>query len=135
VTRLRGGLFWVLPVLLACGDRSVTTAADAATAATPAPSPTVVTVPIVQTVPSVRASTRPRLHLTFRSTPAGAAVTVDGRLAGATPVRWEMDDDARPHEFVFTMTGFEPWRLKFSPSQDGVIHATLVATPLPDAPP
>ena len=130
---LRGGLFWLMPALVACGDRSMTIPPDAATAA-PA-SPTVVTVPIVQTVPSVRSSTRPRLHLTFRSTPGGAAVTVDGRLAGATPVRWEMDDDARPHEFVFTMNGFDPWRLKFSPSQDGVIHATLVATPLPDAPP
>lgn len=122
-------------MLVACGDRPVTSAADAATGSTPATSPTVVTVPIIQTVPSVRPSTRPRLHLSFRSTPPGAAVAVDGRLAGPTPVRWEMDDDARPHEFVFTLSGFEPWKLKFSPSQDGVIHATLVATPLPDAPP
>jgi len=124
----------MMPMLVACGDRTMAIAPDAATAAAPA-APTVVTVPIVQTVPSVRSSTRPRLHLTFRSTPPGAAVTVDGRLAGATPVRWEMDDDARPHEFAFTMNGFQPWKLKFSPSQDGVIHATLVATPLPDAPP
>jgi len=50
---------------------------------------------------------------------------IDGRLVGTTPVRYEIEDDARAHDFSFILAGHAPWRLRFSPSQDGVIHATM----------
>lgn len=72
---------------------------------------------------------RPRLMLTLRSTPPGAAASVDGRLVGTTPVRWEMEDDGKSHDFGFVLVGHAPWKLRFSPARDGVIHATLEALP------
>jgi hypothetical protein len=122
-----------MTVLAACSGKKAAPA-EAPDAKSPSAT-TVIPMPVIQQVPTRPSTGRPRLHLTLRSTPAGASVTVDGRIAGVTPVRWEVEDDARQHEFVFTMNGFEPWRLKFSPSQDGVIHAALDPTPLPDAPP
>ena len=83
----------------------------------------------VPTPPERAVPSRPRLMLTLRSTPAGAAASVDGRLVGTTPVRWEMEDDGRSHEFNFVLVGHAPWKLKFSPARDGVIHATLEPTP------
>jgi hypothetical protein len=76
---------------------------------------------------------RPRLHLSLRSTPPGAVASIDGRLVGTTPVRWEMDDDGRAHDFAFVLPGYRPWRLRFSPSHDGVVHAPLEAMPEEDA--
>jgi PEGA domain-containing protein len=76
--------------------------------------------------PAVRPrESRTHLELTLRSTPAGATASVDGRVVGSTPMRWDMDDDGRPHNFAFTLQGYAPWRLRFSPTRDGVIHATL----------
>ena len=121
--RSRLAVLCVTAALAACGDPKAAPAD--APGATPPSATAVIPMPIIQPVPSRPASGRPRLHLTLRSTPPGASATVDGRIAGVTPVRWEIEDDARQHEFVFTMNGFEPWRLKFSPSQDGVIHAAL----------
>jgi hypothetical protein len=86
-------------------------------------------------LPRAPGSARPRLHLTLRSSPPGAAATVDGRVVGMTPVRWEMDDDGRVHEFAFVLRGYAPWRLRFSPSHDGVVHAPLQPIPDEDAGP
>ncbi len=80
------------------------------------------------------AASRPRLQLTLRSSPLGAAAAVDGRLIGTTPVRYEMEDDGRAHDFIFTLPGHAPWKLRFSPSRDGVVHATMQPVPSgPDA--
>jgi hypothetical protein len=95
--------------------------------------PAVVPMPVITPSGPPGSTARPRLQLTLRSTPPGAAVTIDGRLAGNTPSRWEMEDDARPHDFAFIMRGYAPWRLRFSPSRDGVVHATLEAIRGPDA--
>lgn len=73
----------------------------------------------------VYAPPRPRLHLTLRSTPAGAAAAVDGRPVGTTPVFLETEADGRPHEFAFILPGYAPWRAKFPTIRDGVVQATL----------
>jgi hypothetical protein len=83
-------------------------------------------VPIPVMPPSPHAAARARLHLSLRSTPAGAVASIDGRVVGPTPARWELDDDGRVHDFAFVAPGYETWRLKFSPSQNGVVHATLL---------
>ena len=71
---------------------------------------------------------RTRLSLLLRSTPGGALVSVDGRPVGNTPLRYEVDDDGREHEFTFTLAGHAPWIVRFSPVQNGMIHATLQET-------
>jgi hypothetical protein len=43
-----------------------------------------------------------------------------------------MEDDGKVHAFAFTLPGYQPWRLQFSPSQDGVIHAALQVVPEPE---
>ncbi len=68
---------------------------------------------------------RVHLTLTLRSTPPGAAAAVDGRPIGQTPVIYALDSDGRPHEFTFVLPGYAPWRVRFPPVKDGVIHATL----------
>jgi hypothetical protein len=79
--------------------------------------------------PAAEAPARARLMLTLRSTPAGAAVSLDGRLVGTTPHRVEVADDGRERDFSFVLAGHEPWRLRFAPAKDGVIHATLRPRP------
>jgi len=115
----------------ACGGEKKGAGAPGAEPAAPptVASPTVLPVPVLPAPPAHTATQRTRLHLSLRSTPAGAATSIDGRLVGTTPVRWEMDDDGRQHEFSFTLPGYVPWRLKFSPSQDGVVHASMQAVP------
>jgi len=122
----------VLLAEAACGGKKEAPAALDAAVATGA---TAVVVPMPVTAPPAAQPmpSRARLHLSLRSTPAGAAVTIDGRVVGTAPVRWELDDDGKLHSFVFTMPGYSPWRLQFSPSQDGVVHATLQTIPEPDA--
>ena len=71
---------------------------------------------------------RTRLSLLLRSTPGGALASVDGRPVGNTPLRYEVADDGREHEFTFTLAGHAPWKVRFSPVQDGVIHATRLET-------
>lgn len=130
----------LLGILVACGGEGPVTAAlapiaSAATQETEASSAPIVPPPVPMPVPSPPerpAPQRPRLMLTLRSTPAGAAASVDGRLVGTTPVRWEMEDDGKTHDFGFVLVGHAPWKLRFSPARDGVIHATL--EPLPDGP-
>jgi PEGA domain-containing protein len=68
---------------------------------------------------------RPHIDLMLRSTPPGATASVDGRVVGVTPLRWQIDDDGRAHDFAFVLGGHAPWRLRFAPSRDGAIHATL----------
>ena len=115
------------------GSPAKSGAPDAATSSGAVAVPAVVPIPMVMPSLPRPASPRPHLHLTMRSTPAGASVSIDGRLVGNTPTRWEMDDDAHPHDFAFVLRGYAPWRLRFSPSQDGVVHATLEAIRGPDA--
>jgi hypothetical protein len=117
------------PMAAALAPISSAAASVETASAPPPPAPVPVPVP----APAERATpARPRLMLTLRSSPPGAAASVDGRLVGTTPVRWEMEDDSRTHEFSFLLTGHAPWRLRFSPARDGVIHATL--EPLPEGP-
>lgn len=124
-------------LLVACGgDAPVSEAlmpiASATSQAVEAANAPIVPPPVPMPVPSPPERTtpsRPRLMLTLRSTPAGAAASVDGRLVGTTPVRWEMEDDGKSHEFGFVLVGHTPWKLRFSPARDGVIHATLEALP------
>lgn len=61
----------------------------------------------------------------LRSTPSGAIATVDGRRVGATPIVAEVPADGQRHEFRFVLPGHREWALRFPPSRDGVIHATL----------
>jgi hypothetical protein len=79
----------------------------------------------------------PHVHLTLtlRSSPPGAAAAVDGRPVGQTPVIYALDSDGRPHEFTFVMPGYAPWRVRFPPVKDGVIHATLRPVTFGDAGP
>jgi PEGA domain len=120
--------------LEACGRRSADEPPPPdAPAARTVPFPAVVPMPVFAPVVPQATASRPHLHLTLRSTPSGAAVTVDGRLAGPTPTRWDVEDDARQHDFAFILRGYAPWRLRFSPSRDGVVHATLEAIRGPDA--
>jgi hypothetical protein len=105
------------------------------------PAAPAVEIPAVPDAPPTAAAPAParvsgphaRLRLSLRSTPPGAAVTVDGRVAGPTPTAWEVDDDGRAHDFTFMLDGYETWRLRFAPSHDGVIHAPLRARPEADA--
>jgi hypothetical protein len=98
--------------------------------AAPAPPPMPVLV-----VPPAEPASRRRLELSLRSTPSGAAASLDGRLVGTTPMSLEVADDNRAHEFTFVLPGHEPWKLRFAPIKDGVIHATLRPRPgdVPDA--
>lgn len=118
----------LLVAICACGERGTAPRPDAEPAS-PQPPTAAVQTPL----PRAPGASRPRLHLTLRSTPPGAAATVDGRVVGTTPVRWEMEDDGRVHDFAFVLRGFAPWRLRFSPSHDGVVHAPLQALPGEDA--
>jgi hypothetical protein len=81
--------------------------------------------PPVERDPPQRLPSRPRLQLTLRSTPSGASAILDGRLIGTTPLRWVIEDDGKLREFRFELAGHAPWRLRFAPSRDGVIHATM----------
>jgi hypothetical protein len=116
-----------------CSKPASAPAVDAAIMVTPAPNPGEPGPAGVQPPLPRAPGGRPRLHLTLRSTPPGAAASIDGRLVGTTPVRWEMDDDGRAHDFAFVLQGYRPWRLRFSPSHDGVVHAPLEAVPDEDA--
>ena len=130
---------WLGFLLVACGgDTPVSEAmspiVNATSQVAQASSPPIVPPPVPMPVPSPperQAPSRPRLMLTLRSSPGGAAASVDGRLVGTTPVRWEMEDDGKSHEFSFVLVGHAPWKLRFSPARDGVIHATL--EPVPEA--
>ena len=81
-----------------------------------------------------RASPR-KLTLKLRSTPSGAAASVDGKLVGVTPTVVDVAADNQAHEFTFVLAGHEPWKLRFAPSAAGVIHATMLATLTTDAGP
>jgi len=116
-----------------CGSKKEPDRVDPPPAtAAQAPAPAVVPVPVGVPAPPPPVAAHRRLQLTLRSTPPGAAAMIDGRLVGATPVRWDMDDDGKQHDFTFTLNGYQPWRLKFSPSHDGVVHAHLLSS-APDA--
>jgi PEGA domain-containing protein len=117
----------VLVALAACGGRKAEPRVEVAGAAPDAATMTVTPGAAQVPLPRAPGGGRPRLHLSLRSTPPGAAATVDGRLVGETPVRWEMEDDGRVHEFAFVLSGYDTWRLRFSPSHDGVVHAPLRA--------
>jgi hypothetical protein len=67
----------------------------------------------------------PKYHVTLRSTPGGALVTVDGHAVGSTPAISDVEADGKLHDFAFTLPGYEPWKVKFSPIKDGVVHATM----------
>jgi hypothetical protein len=126
-------LLVLLVALAACGGKKVPARADDPAAGSLDAGAAVVPAASLTTPSHIPTSGRPRLHLSLRSTPSGAAATIDGRVVGTTPVRWEMEDDGRVHDFAFTMHGYEPWRLRFSPSHDGVVHAPLRALPDEDA--
>ena len=127
-------LLVLLVALAACGGKKAQARADdPAVAAPPDAGAAVVPAANLTTPSRLPTSGRPRLHLSLRSTPSGAAAAIDGRVVGTTPVRWEMEDDGRVHDFAFTLGGYEPWRLRFSPSHDGVVHAPLRALPDGDA--
>ena len=132
------GLLGLLVLGGACGGgKSAPAALDAAPGdarATAEPSePTTQTTPPPHVVPPPMP--RMRLTLTLRSTPPGAAAAVDGRPIGQTPVVYLLDSDGRPHEFTFVLPGYAPWRIRFPPVRDGVIHATLVPMIFGDAGP
>jgi hypothetical protein len=129
-----------LVILVACG-KSTPAAPDAA------PEPAAVeaadasgetakdgAAPRIQTPPPPVAP-RARLTLTLRSSPPGAAAAVDGRPVGQTPVLHQVDADGKPHEFTFVLPGYAPWRVRFPPVKDGVIHATLTPVRFGDAAP
>jgi hypothetical protein len=131
---------WALPLsvfaLLACGGDTLPApeamaqalqpgAAELALllapdAAQPSPPPAPLAVE-----PPPEPATRKRLELNLRSTPSGAAASLDGRVVGTTPLRLEIADDGRAHDFTFVLAGHEQWKLRFAPIKDGVIHATL----------
>jgi hypothetical protein len=102
---------------------AATAAAIEAAAAVPDAAPA--ELPPLPEVAATARPSRPRLTLKLRSTPSGAAATVDGRLVGVTPTRVDLEDDGRAHDFTFVLSGHETWRLRFAPSHAGVIHATL----------
>ena len=93
--------------------------------------------PVPASIPEEAAEPRAskKLALKLRSTPAGAAASVDGRLIGLTPTRVDLPDDGRAHDVSFVLSGHVPWRLRFAPSNAGVIHATLRESVTPDAAP
>ena len=66
------------------------------------------------------------LLLTLRSTPTGAAASVDGIAVGPTPTFWENEFDGREHEFTFVLPGYAMARLRFVPTTTGHVHPTLV---------
>ena len=76
---------------------------------------------------------RKLLRLTLRSTPPGAAVKIDGRPAGSTPTVAQVEADNQVHEFVFSLDGYAPHRITFTPIQDGVVYGTLKSLTAPDA--
>jgi hypothetical protein len=80
-----------------------------------------------------RSSTPTTLHLTLRSTPAGAMAHVDGVPIGVTPAYWEGPAHGRPRDFVFTLRGYAMARYRFVPVTDGVVHGKLVKLVVPPA--
>ncbi len=71
------------------------------------------------------------------STPAGAAVTVDGTPAGTTPATASIYTTGTPgHTIVVTKAGYEPWSQYFTGNpaagQHIAVHASLV--PIPETP-
>lgn len=128
----------VLCLALGCGKSAEPTPDTAAEAAVVdgggagAPSTTVTAHP-----PGPPPMPFPRVHLTLslRSSPPGAAAAVDGHPVGQTPVVYALDSDGRPHEFTFVLPGYAPWRVRFPPVKDGVIHATLRPMTFGDAGP
>jgi PEGA domain-containing protein len=65
------------------------------------------------------------IDITLRSTPSGAAAFVDGTPVGPTPTYWSGVADGRPHEFTFTLSGYDIARYRFVPITSGVIHARM----------
>jgi hypothetical protein len=122
--------------LVACGGKKKPTPPQVVPVpiATVAPSAALDARELEDQAPPRMSAAKPRLQITLRSSPAGASASVDGRLIGTTPVRWVVEDDGKDHLFEFVLSGFAPWKLRFSPSRDGVIHATMEPTLVaPDA--
>ena len=107
---------------------SLPTAAREIPDATPAPA----VVPAEPPAPP-RPIDRRKLQLILRSTPTGAIVAVDGRHVGITPTSLQLPDDGALHEFSFALAGHSPWKVRFAPIKDGVIHGHL--RPFPAATP
>jgi hypothetical protein len=112
---------FALLFLCACTTSpSLPTAAPVIPDATPVPA----VVPAEPATPPPPVDRR-KLQLTLRSTPPGAIVAVDGRHLGITPLSLQLPDDGALHEFAFVLAGHAPWKVRFAPIQDGVIHGHL----------
>jgi hypothetical protein len=129
-----------LVVLVACGKS--TPAAPDAVPSTPAAEAADASGETAKdgSIPRIQAPPPPvvpkaRLTLMLRSSPPGAAAAVDGRPVGQTPVLHQVEADGKPHEFTFVLPGYAPWRVRFPPVKDGVIHATLTRVRFGDAGP
>jgi hypothetical protein len=68
---------------------------------------------------------RRAIDVTLRSSPPGAAVSVDGTPIGTTPAFWSGYADGHEHQFVFTLPRHAIARYRFVPVSSGVIHARL----------
>jgi hypothetical protein len=72
--------------------------------------------------PSSKAAT---VQLVLRSSPPGAAASIDGKLVGMTPTFWQGPLDHRPHEYTFVKEGYAVARYRFVATRSGVVHGTL----------
>jgi hypothetical protein len=113
-------------LLLACSHAKEATPGDAGKDHAQAPADSQPSTPLSSSTSThVARPALPKYHVTLRSTPGGALAMVDGHAVGATPIISDVEADGKLHDFVFTLPGYEPWKVKFSPIKDGVVHATL----------
>ncbi len=65
--------------------------------------------------------------LRVTSSPQGAAVTIDGRLAGTTPLTWDALSMAEPAQVVVELAGYRPFRQTVAPPPEAETTALLRA--------